>query len=290
MIWALLGEIEFELLNHPSSLAERGTSDYAEHARMQGKPLLQWVGEGLQELSLEIALHAALVNPEAQIANLKKAKSAHQPLPLVLGSGDYRGVFVLTALDVTTSKTDEAGRLIVARVSLTLREYSGAYSKPLAAPQALRSAGLFNALALSALAVLPQNARQQALSLSKKAGNLLGSAGQLYSTVQTLSSNPVQLLAQTPRLLSQSAQILPPLQALQGVAQQLAEGAELVQLASDAYNDVDHAVQALQAVNLNNVAKQVQSASDSIDSAATRLNTAAPRLSQLAAKVLTRSP
>ena len=51
MTWGVLGEIEFEVLSHPSAQSERTTADYAEHARLQGKPLLQWVGDGLDELT-----------------------------------------------------------------------------------------------------------------------------------------------------------------------------------------------------------------------------------------------
>lgn len=288
MIWAVLGDIEFELLSHPGAQSERSTADFAEHARLQGKPLLQWVGEGLDELTLEVALHAALVEPEAHIRKLKKAKAAHQPLPYVLGSGDYRGIYVLTSVDVTTRKTDGSGRLIAAAVNLGLREYTGKYTKPLPNPLALRTAGQFNAQALSAVATKPQSLAQQALSLAKKAGNLLSTGLEVYASVKNLQSNPLQLLAQAPRLVSVTGQILAPLKSLQGAAELLSDSADLVQLATYSSGDIGMALEALESANVESIVGRVESAGDYVQAAATRMTEAGPRLANLAADVLTR--
>lgn len=83
-MWAVLGDIEFELRNQPSRQDDRATADYAQHALIQGKPRLEWVGDGLDELTLELTLHALLADPEAQIRRLKTALRAHEPLPYVL--------------------------------------------------------------------------------------------------------------------------------------------------------------------------------------------------------------
>jgi phage protein U len=288
MIWAILGDIEFELLSHPGAQSERSTADYAEHARLQGKPLLQWVGEGLDELTLEVALHAALVDPEARIRELKKAKAAHQPLPYLLGSGDYRGIYVLTSVDVTTRKTDGSGRLTSAAVNLGLREFTGKYTKPLPNPLALRSAGQFNAQALSAVVAKPQSLAQQALGMAKKAGNLLSTGLDVYASVKNLQSNPLQLLARAPHLISVTGQILEPLKGLQGAAELMADSADLVQLAIYSRGDVGMALETLDSSTVENIVGRVESAGTYIQAAASRMNDAGPRLASLAADVLTR--
>lgn len=248
MMWAVLGDIEFELVNHPSQQSERTTADYAEHARMQGKPLLEWIGDGLDELTLELALHAALVDPEEQIRTLKAAKSAHQPLPYVLGSGDYRGVYLITALDVTTRKTTAEGRLLSALVTLTLREYSGPYRRPRPKPPGLRS----DLLALPATRVGGAAAplgtlTQKALGLARQAGNVLRAGVEAFEMAKGLRDNPLALLGQSPRLLGLAGQALAPLQGLQGAATGLlASGADLLSMGANVAGDVRQALATVQ--------------------------------------------
>ncbi|WP_405119225.1 phage tail protein [Pseudomonas leptonychotis] len=259
MIWAVLGEIEFELTNHPSAQAERGTADYAEHAMLQGKPKLQWIGEGLDELTLELAFHAALVDPEVQLRKLKTAKAAHEPLPYVLGSGDYRGIYVITALDVTTRKTDGNGRLLSALANISLREYTGKYTKPLPRPQALRNSALATPLAqvtqVGGRALPSASLTQKALVAARTAGSMLRTGAQVFEQVKSLRDNPLALLGQAPQLLSLAGQALGPLQLLQtNAAGLLARGAELVQLGSNVGSDIRQVVETTLAMRDNPLA------------------------------------
>lgn len=287
-MWAVLGDIEFELVNHPSQQSERSSADYAEHARLQGKPLLQWVGDGLDELNLELALHAALVDPEAQIRRLKAAKSAHQPLPYVLGSGDYRGIYLITALDVTTRKTTEGGRLVAALVNLALREYTGKYNKSLPVPRGLRSNLLANPEARVGGNALPiATHTQRALGMAKTAGNLLRAGLETYRQAQGVS-DPVALLSQAPRLISLTGQVLAPLQGLQEAAELMQNGADLVQLGADAAGEVQLAQSALDPPQPEAIISQVNTAASRFEQAMARINGAAPRLARMAADVVTR--
>lgn len=294
MIWAVLGEIEFEQLNHPSAQSERTTADYAEHALLQGKPKLQWVGEGLDGLSLELAFHAALVDPDVEIRKLKTAKAAHDPLPYVLGSGDYRGIYVITALDVTTRKTDANGRLLSAVVSLELLEYTGKYTKPLPRPLALRN----NLAATNSpsqpfervLASSPPlvTAAQKTLALARKGGSLISAGMDAYQLAKGLRENPLALLGQVPRLLGLTSEALPSLAGLQTSAQLLADGADLVQLGASAGGDLQQAISALNSADLDGVVGQFDYAATRIELAATRMSTSAPRFAGLAADIITR--
>lgn len=293
MIWAVLGSIEFEVLGHPTAQSERTTADYAEHARLQGKPILQWVGDGLDELSLEITLHASVGDPEAQLRELKLAMAAHEPLPYVLGSGDYRGIYLITALDVTTRKTEGSGRLVAALVSLTLREYTGKYTKPLPVPRGLLSGAsalglVANPDAQGGGAALPVvTPFQQALSLGRKAAGLLAQGMDVYHTVQGVR-DPIALMGQAPRLLSIGGQALDSLFGLKDAAGLMEDGADLVQLGADAAAEVSRAQNAISSANPDVIINQVKYAADLFETAISRFDETAPRFARMAADIVTR--
>ncbi|MDH4869807.1 hypothetical protein E8E91_03130 [Pseudomonas sp. BN515] len=292
-MWAVLGSIEFEILGHPSAQSERTTAEYAEHARLRGKPLLEWIGEGLDEVSLEITLHAAVGDPEAQLRRLKQAKSAHEPLPYVLGSGDYRGIYLITALDVTTRKTEGSGRLVAASLNLTLREYTGKYTKPLPVPRGLLSgAGVLGLAAnpdarVGGAALPAVTPFQQALSMGRKAAGLLRQGMDVYRTVQGVS-DPLAAMSQAPRLLSLGGQALDSLLGLSGAAELMESGADLVQLGASAASEVNQAQDALGSATPETILNQVDYAAGRIATAMTQMDGAAPRFARMAADIVTR--
>lgn len=288
-MWAVLGEIEFELFNHPKLFEERTSTDYAEHALIQGKPRLEFVGDGLDELYLELQLHAALGEPEEQIRRLKAARAAHEPLPLVLGSGDYRGIYLITHVDTRVARTDGQGRVLVAGVSMYLREYTGVYNKPLPMPRALASAGATIPGAMfggaSAVAATPA---QRLLASATAAGNLLRAGLDAYSMAKSLRNNPTAMLGQAGELMRLSQRVLGPLDGMQGAAQLLGDGAELVQIGAATSYDVRAAVSGLSGASLSSIVGQVDYASSRVLQASTRMKSTAPRLAGLAAQIITR--
>ena len=86
-MFAILGDIEFTVAGGISAMEQSGSSDWAEHRRIQGKPLLEWIGEGLDECSLTLELHPALGDPEQRLRALRQAKGQHQPLAFSLAVG-----------------------------------------------------------------------------------------------------------------------------------------------------------------------------------------------------------
>jgi len=288
-MWAVLGDIEFELRNQPSRQDDRATADYAQHALIQGKPRLEWVGDGLDELTLELTLHALLADPEAQIRRLKAALRAHAPLPYVLGSGDYRGVYLLTEVGTTTRRTDAQGRLISATISVSLLEYSGQYKKPLPVPR-----GLSNSLLASPGARFGDAAQvtvtpiQQVLGMARSAGNLLRAGVEAYSLAKSQGNNPSLLMGQASQLLSLTGQALTPLLGLQEGAGLLSEGADLVQVAARAASEVQYAQSAMSPPSLENIVSQVEYAAGHMEEAQSTLTGASTRLAKLAAAVITR--
>lgn len=289
-MWAVLGEIEFELFNHPTLFEERTSADFAEHALIQGKPRLEFVGEGLDELQLELQLHAALVDPEAQIRRFKTAKAERKPLPLVLGSGDYRGVYLITQVDTRVTRTDGHGRIVAAGVSLSLREYTGVYNKPLARPLALSGTGVtLPGARLGGISDALATPTQRLLASATAAGNLLRAGVSAYNMAKTLRNNPTAMLGQAGELVRLSQRALEPLDDMQTAARLLGNGADLLQLGSATGADVRAAVTGLSGANLSNIVGQVDYAAGRVLQASTRLKNAAPRLAGLAAQVITRS-
>lgn len=287
-MWAVLGDIEFELTNHPTRQEERTATDYAQHPLIQSKPRLELVADALDELTLELMFHAGLHDPEAQIRRLKAAKSAHQPLPYVLGSGDYRGIYLITEVTITTRKTTDQGRLVAATVSVSLLEYTGRYSKPLPVPR-----GLINTLQadpenrVGGSTVPMVTPTQRALGMASKAGNLLRVGLDAYRLARDVG-DPVALLGQAPRLINMTGQVLAPLEGMQDAAKLMQNGADLVQLGADAAAEVRRAQGALDTPSLEAILNQVNYAASRFELAMARMNSAAPRLARMAADVVTR--
>ena len=122
-MYAVLGNVQFKLITYFEGMDAQFAADYAEHALIGGKPRLQAVGAKLDELRLQLAFHAAYCNPEAEVATLRALVQSREARQFVLGSGLYRGWYVLTELAVQSRQTDERGRLITVEASATLREY-----------------------------------------------------------------------------------------------------------------------------------------------------------------------
>ncbi|NPI41848.1 hypothetical protein HC451_25040, partial [Escherichia coli] len=56
-MFAVLGDIEFELITYWDGFEATFGVDYAEHARIGGKPGLQFVGDRLDEIQITLVFH-----------------------------------------------------------------------------------------------------------------------------------------------------------------------------------------------------------------------------------------
>ena len=122
-MYAVLGNIQFELITYFEGMDAQFAADYAEHALIGRKPRLQAVGAKLDELRLQLAFHAVYCNPEAEMEKLRGLVQSREARQFVLGSGIYRGWFVMTELSVQSRQTDERGRMVSLEANATLREY-----------------------------------------------------------------------------------------------------------------------------------------------------------------------
>lgn len=291
-MFAVLGDIEFEVRGGITGLDLRSTADWAEHALIQGKPLLEWIGEGLDEYSLSIRLHAAIGDPEARLRKLREAKTKHEPMAFVLGSGDYLGVFVITDLSNSVQRTMADGRLLIATLQVTLREYTGKVTRRavragLLSPSiAGTRAAMLNSPKLVLSALVEASPIQRVLGQARTVSNLLRSAQGLYDLAR--SGSPVMALGQVPQLLNATARMVGPLQSMGTAAALLNDGSDLVALSSDVLGSVAGARSSLSPVDLASVVERVGTSADYMEQAVTRLGGASTRLAGLAAQIVTR--
>src|ERR1700749_1556885 len=97
-MFATLGAVTFELLGSPYAYEASYRWTYAEHEVVEARPLLQWISEELQIISIDLRFHASFTDPAAQLDSLLATARAHSAQALVLGNGEHQGYFVITAL------------------------------------------------------------------------------------------------------------------------------------------------------------------------------------------------
>jgi len=145
-MFALYGDIPFELVGSPESFVSTLRFGYAEHPVVESKPLLQWVGDGLERLELEMLFHASFTNPTLQLDALIAAAEDHLPRPLVFGNGEFRGFFVTTELASEALQHAGDGTTLAIRVRAELCEWafgaelSSILAQPASPPIAVTSA------------------------------------------------------------------------------------------------------------------------------------------------------
>jgi phage protein U len=138
-VFAVLGEIPFEVVGSPESYDSAGAYEFAEQRVIESKPRLQWVGDELDRLHFELMWHASFTNPAAQLALLRATAAQHLALPLVFGDGDFRGFFVVESIAVRSQQLSAGGAPIAIRVALALKEW---IANPLVLARALPAAPL----------------------------------------------------------------------------------------------------------------------------------------------------
>ena len=124
-MFAQLGDIGFELITYFSGLNESNTFNYAQHERINNKPILQYLGQDLQEQDIKLNFHASFCVPEDELKKLKNVAKKGEPLKFIKGNGEYVGVFFITEIVSATEQTSDEGDIIYIQVDLKLREYTG---------------------------------------------------------------------------------------------------------------------------------------------------------------------
>lgn len=299
-MFALLGDVQFDLITYFDGFESQFGADYAEHALMEGKPRLQWMADKLDEIRIQLSFHSQYCDPEQELLKLRQALTSHQAMALVLGNGDYKGWFVLTELQATSKQTDAAGTLIALEASITLREFVGDKKKPLApavqpktppvsavAAPARQAAGKLK----SSTATLREQVSKVA-SYANQAQAAIRSARDAAALASQMSGNPQAALGRVPGLLAQMNSAAEPLQKMSmlgSLQDQLPEAAGIARAGSNALGVVNGAKDALSGANTGNVFGQLDRVSGYLGAAGGALDAAAPAIAKLAGKVVTRA-
>ena len=116
----------FRQLKHSYGIQfKEAMTDNAQHERINNKPILQYLGQDLQEQDIKLNFHASFCVPEDELKKLKNVAKKGEPLKFIKGNGEYVGVFVITEIVSATEQTSDEGDIIYIQVDLKLREYTG---------------------------------------------------------------------------------------------------------------------------------------------------------------------
>ncbi|WP_353189530.1 phage tail protein [Pandoraea pnomenusa] len=302
-MFALLGDVQFDLITYFDGFESEFGADFAEHALIEGKPRLQFIGDKLDEIRIQLAFHQYYCDPEAELVKLKTALAAHQAMALVLGNGDYKGWFVLTSVQATSKHTDKAGTLVALEAGITLREFVGDKKNPLKPPAVQPNPPPADAKALpvedasasaldSATATVREGVRQ-AVTYANQAQSALRVAVDGARLAQKLAANPLAALGRVPALLTSVKQVAGPLEklspTLSGLSGQLPEVSGVLRASDNALSAVRSAQGALSSVSAANIGGRMDYLSGQLSTASSALQSAAPSISKLAAKVIARA-
>ena len=196
-MFAMLGDVRFELLSGFTAFDETHTASYAKHDVLAGRPRLQAMGNDLTSIRFSIKLHWKLGNPDTQYKGLIAAKEAQQALALVYGSGRHMGWYVIESLNSRTLIQDAKGRTSAREIDVDLTEFVGDPNNPIETPGILSGQ---NPL----LSLLPESlqgpvskiadAVEKGMQIYTAVEQGVGDIQNLINTAKELKNNPSALL------------------------------------------------------------------------------------------------
>ena len=293
-MFAVLGDIEFELITYWDSFEATFGVDYAEHPRIEGKPGLQFIGDKLDEIQIGLVFHQHYCVPDEEVARLRSAMKAHQALALVFGNGNYRGMFVINAVTETSEQTDGTSNGLAVDATISLREYIGDPKNPLK-PPAIRTQ-VPGTGAVSAAVPSPSGVAQfvrDGVNYAKQAQSALQTTISAVRIAQKMKDNPTVALTRVPGLLSGLGNISGSLgssvPAFNALADSMPDAISLARATGEAASYVQQAQSSLNGVDGSNIAAALDAVSGQLNSASTTFTRMSPGLSSMAASILARS-
>lgn len=121
-----LGDIVFEVKESKiltfKDLSRSNSGRYHEHNVIGKKPVLEYLGPGLDQVSFPIRLDVMHgVSPNSMITAMKDYQHRGERLQLVIG-GHFFGDFIIEQVNETRERHDNKGNCMIATVNLTLKE------------------------------------------------------------------------------------------------------------------------------------------------------------------------
>lgn len=122
-MFAQLGDIRFELITYFDGLDGSQVYNFAEHQVIEGKPLLQYIGDALETVSINFKFHVIYCDPATEFKRIKDMAAKHQALPFIFGNGIYKGRYVITEITDTVEVTAVDGTVIEVSAKCSLKEW-----------------------------------------------------------------------------------------------------------------------------------------------------------------------
>lgn len=120
---AQLGTVVFEVVGPLTGVDVSAGYGFAEHGRIGLKPALQFTGEDLDDLSLELLFSTAFCDPASSVRDLRALAAAHEAVPFFWASGEVQGYYVLRTVSTTVLETDALGSMLRASCRVRLTEW-----------------------------------------------------------------------------------------------------------------------------------------------------------------------
>jgi phage protein U len=149
-MFGTFGDITFDILTAPQSFSIKKETEFAEHARINNKPKLQKTGEKLDDLSIQLQFHKAFCTPESEVAKFENLRKSATINSFLLGTGEFIGSFVISAINKTITDAFDNGALLCVTLDVTFKE--AVSSSPLTD---MATAAVASAFAVSADTPLP---------------------------------------------------------------------------------------------------------------------------------------
>jgi len=123
-MFALFGEISFQVIGSPEVFESNRRFHYAEHRVVEDRPRLQWLAPELESITLAMLFHRSFTDPAAQLATLLAGAGAQPARALVLGNGVFRGFFVVESVTSSDIQLGADASPIAIHVRTSLREWA----------------------------------------------------------------------------------------------------------------------------------------------------------------------
>lgn len=108
-------------------LSRRSAVRFADHEVAGKKPVSEFTGETLDEITFNIQLNRTYAAPERDLALLNKIKSSGSANRLIIGSRNL-GRFTLREFEENLTHVGKNGKILFAEVALTLTEHVAVFS------------------------------------------------------------------------------------------------------------------------------------------------------------------
>lgn len=116
-------EASADLVRTFSDLQQKSTARYAEHEVIGKKPVLEFLGPGLEEISFKVQLLSSLgVDPDKEIKALQEMRDAGEVGQLIFGETKI-GKFVITDLSASEGPRDKQGAPTWIEAEINIKEY-----------------------------------------------------------------------------------------------------------------------------------------------------------------------